>query len=293
MNILLENISHDEMKSTMREFYAYAKERMGLTRKPKVIFVKDQQNADDFLGKTGYYNPEKESIHLFITDRHPKDIIRSFSHELVHHMQKIKGLDRNLNLSATSDPAYASHDEGLRKMEKQAFTIGNMIFRDWCDMKKVERKNIMSEKMDSLENPDKDLNNDGTSDEGDIVIAKRRLAIAKKKGDEKLIKIYQDLIDELKGHEKEVEEGSIAAAAQQHAKSHTQNKYHPSNEDASYGSEERKGITTESKQREPEIVHPYPELFARKERLMKDEFNKHEDILYQELMRKIIKKEQK
>jgi hypothetical protein len=44
------------------------------------------------------------------------------------------------------DTAYASHDAGLREMERDAFEHGNMIFRDWCDSKKIERTKIMENK---------------------------------------------------------------------------------------------------------------------------------------------------
>jgi len=36
--------------------------------------------------------------------------------------------------------------------------------------------------------------------------------------------------------------------------------------------------------------HPYPELLKKQERLMQDAFNKREDIIYQELIRRFIKK---
>ena len=145
--LLLENISHEELKKYMKEFYTFAIERLDkIDRPPRIKFRKDKDNANDMFGKTGFYDPHKESITLFITDRHAKDILRSFAHELVHHEQKCRGADKDLDLSITAhDPAYASHDEGLREMEREAFDEGNMIFRDWCDMKKMERKNKMSE----------------------------------------------------------------------------------------------------------------------------------------------------
>ena len=55
---------------------------------PDVNFVEDDiKNADDFFGKTAYYNPNDKSITLYTLKRHPKDVLRSFAHEMVHHKQ--------------------------------------------------------------------------------------------------------------------------------------------------------------------------------------------------------------
>lgn len=148
MNLLLEQISEQELKFYLNELYNYCLDKLDkIDRPPKIFFDEDQANADDIFGKTGYYDPDKEEIHLFITDRHPKDILRSLAHEMVHHEQNCRGDTKKLNISLTAnDPAYASHDMGLREMEREAFERGNMIFRDWCDMKKLERTNIMENK---------------------------------------------------------------------------------------------------------------------------------------------------
>jgi hypothetical protein len=144
--LLLENISHDELKKNIKELYDYAIGFLKIDRAPKIIFKRDEKNAEDIFGKTGYYDPDSETIALYIINRHAKDILRSFAHELIHHEQKCIGESDNVDLSLTAtDPAYAMHDEGLREMERRAFEEGNMIFRDWCDTKKMEKKNTMSE----------------------------------------------------------------------------------------------------------------------------------------------------
>jgi hypothetical protein len=59
---------------------------------PKVKFIEDDvENARDFFGKTAYYNPNQHVIVLYTMDRHPKDIMRSFAHEMIHHMQNLEG----------------------------------------------------------------------------------------------------------------------------------------------------------------------------------------------------------
>lgn len=150
---LFENINHEDLKNYIKEFYNYAKEKLHLAYAPKLLLKRDVNNANDFFGKTGYYDPQNETICLFITDRHAKDIVRSFAHELIHHRQKLLGYDKNLNLNKTAtDPSYALHDKGLRSMEKEAFKLGNMVFRDWTDTKKIEKKQVINEEKTKKEN---------------------------------------------------------------------------------------------------------------------------------------------
>ena len=119
-----------DLKEALKEVYRVAKKKYKFENTPKLVLRKDQDNADDILGKTAYYNPTDMSIVLFITDRHPKDICRSFSHELVHHHQNERG---DLEMGDASSPTYAQDDKHMRKMEMEAYLKGNMLFRDWED----------------------------------------------------------------------------------------------------------------------------------------------------------------
>ena len=118
------------LKEALGEVYKVAKEQYNFENTPKLILRQDQNNANNILGKTAYYNPADMSIVLYITDRHPKDICRSFSHELVHHHQKERG---DLDRGDSSSPTYAQDDPHMRKMEMEAYLKGNMLFRDWED----------------------------------------------------------------------------------------------------------------------------------------------------------------
>ena len=82
---------NDVLKSLIRQFMPFAKEKMGFSRPPKLFLRQDQHNAANPLGKTGFYDPENEAITIYTTDRHPKDIMRSLAHELQHHTQKCNG----------------------------------------------------------------------------------------------------------------------------------------------------------------------------------------------------------
>jgi hypothetical protein len=145
--LLTEQISHDDLKTYLKAFYKYAKKALNIERDPRIFFRKDQENADNFIGKTGYYDPEKEEIHLFITDRHAKDVVRSFAHELIHHLQKLTGVTDNIDMSITGeDAAYSLHDDLLRAMEVHAFKDGNLTFRDWTDKMKIGLITVISER---------------------------------------------------------------------------------------------------------------------------------------------------
>ena len=95
---------------------------------PKVEFIDgDTENAKDFFGKTAYYDPATQTIVLYTEGRHPKDIVRSFSHEMVHHTQNLE--DRLEGIATTN----TMEDKNLDKIEQEANLVGTMTFRNWTD----------------------------------------------------------------------------------------------------------------------------------------------------------------
>jgi hypothetical protein len=95
---------------------------------PKIKFISnDNENANNILGKTAYYNPSEKSITLFTLNRHPKDILRSFSHEMIHHIQNLEGRLNNIQTTNTNE------DGDLPELEKEAYEKGNMMLRNWED----------------------------------------------------------------------------------------------------------------------------------------------------------------
>ena len=101
---------------------------MNIKPLPKVKFIEDDvENARNFFGKTAYYDRNQRVIVLYTMDRHPKDIMRSFAHEMIHHMQNC---ENRLNGISTQD----TNEEGdLPKIEREAYEKGNMTFRNWTD----------------------------------------------------------------------------------------------------------------------------------------------------------------
>ena len=115
---------------------------LNFDRLPSIIFAEDEDNAKDMFGRTAHYNPNTSEITVFVSGRHPKDIMRSVAHEVVHHAQNCRGeFDNAFNVG---EEGYAQSDNHLRNMEKEAYLLGNMLFRDWEDnLKKQRNSNTM------------------------------------------------------------------------------------------------------------------------------------------------------
>ena len=110
----------------------FAQEQMGFNRPPKLFLRQDAENAANPLGKTGFYDPHAESITLYISGRHPKDILRSLAHELMHHTQKCNGDFDNTESQGMGEEGYAQNNAHMRNMEIQAYQA-SIVFRDWED----------------------------------------------------------------------------------------------------------------------------------------------------------------
>ena len=120
-------------------------QKMKITPLPEVKTLKDESNAADFFGKTAYYDPNKQEVVLYVEGRHPKDIVRSFVHEMVHHMQNLEGRLGQIGTSNTNE------DDHLLEIEKEAYLTGNITFRKWEDSYKNKNKKVMAEgKYDSI-----------------------------------------------------------------------------------------------------------------------------------------------
>jgi len=107
-----------------------------------VIKNGDSENAKNFFGKTAYYDPNTQTIVLYTEGRHPKDIVRSFAHEMVHHTQNLEGRIGNIQTTDTTE------DEDLDAIEREAYLNGNMIFRNWTDSIDGDVSSSINEKKD-------------------------------------------------------------------------------------------------------------------------------------------------
>lgn len=130
----------DQLKPLLGKLALFSQERLGFKHPPKLFLRNDSQNSQQVLGKTAFYNPEEQSVTLFVHGRHPKDILRSFTHELVHHCQNERG-DLSPDKMTAQGPGYAQECPHMRKMEQEAYLEGSMCFRDWEDT--IEDKDLI------------------------------------------------------------------------------------------------------------------------------------------------------
>ena len=108
---------------------------------PEIKIKYDEQQANDFFGKTAYYDPNNKEVVLYVMGRHPKDVCRSFSHEMIHHIQNLEGRLGGISTSNTNE------DDYLQEIEKEAYLKGNITFRNWEDSIKNNdsKKKVMAE----------------------------------------------------------------------------------------------------------------------------------------------------
>ena len=167
---------HKNFDGILKSFMPYAKEKLGYDKPVDIQLISDPENAKDAFGKTAYYDPSLMKITVFVDKRHVKDILRSISHELVHHKQNCQG-----RLHEPAGEGYAQNDPHLREMEAEAYLEGNgFLVRDYEDklkesesMKKdaldeaIKRtvKKILSEISDLAEQEDP-LAGDGMEEDG-------------------------------------------------------------------------------------------------------------------------------
>ena len=120
--------------------------KMNITPLPEIKIRHNEDNSKNFFGRTAYYDPNVKEIVLFVDGRHNKDIVRSFSHEMVHHMQNLEGRLGNIQTTNTTE------DKNLLEIEAEAYMQGNITFRNWEDSIKNPKKQIKEGRYDILTN---------------------------------------------------------------------------------------------------------------------------------------------
>ena len=153
------NFDISEVEDLIQDLYSFSQDRFGF-KKPASLELKSDPKNTSPLGKTAHYDPSTMKVVIYVDGRHPKDIMRSFAHELVHHTQNEKGMfDNPMN---STEEGYAQKNPHLRKMEEEAYLEGNMCLRDWEDGYKSSNPNILNErriyKMSTKDWKNKELN---------------------------------------------------------------------------------------------------------------------------------------
>jgi hypothetical protein len=110
---------------------------------PSIELVGDDMgNAEKFLGKTAYYDPINKSITIYTYGRHPKDIVRSYAHEMIHHIQNLEGRLGDVSTTNTLE------DDHINDLEKEANLKGTMTFRNWTDSIEEDGQKTSNKNMD-------------------------------------------------------------------------------------------------------------------------------------------------
>lgn len=111
------------------------------------------EEQDGLFIKTGYYSPEESKIVVFTYKRALKDILRTVSHEFIHHMQNLQNPDKDWGTGGGLE-----EDSKLRSIEGEAFLLGNIIFREWTEkMKKTKELNESKKRKKQVKNDEGEL----------------------------------------------------------------------------------------------------------------------------------------
>jgi hypothetical protein len=117
-----------EFKELLVSLTMYMMDHINIDPLPDLVFIEDDtKNAKDMLGRTAYYNHNDKCITLYTYGRHPKDILRSYAHEMIHHKQNLEGrLKNQINTQNINE------DDYLKEIEEEAYRLGNgLLFRGW------------------------------------------------------------------------------------------------------------------------------------------------------------------
>ena len=144
MSCQLYNHSNTDLSSLgphVQGMYDYFDQKIGFNRPPTMFFDSDPSNQSKVLGKTAYYDPQSLEIHIFTDGRHPKDMLRSIAHELIHHQQNEEG---RLDVGGYHGEGYYLKNEKMKKLEQEAMLMGNALMREYEDTLKLKEKKEMS-----------------------------------------------------------------------------------------------------------------------------------------------------
>ena len=120
---------HFNYEPYIRSLAEFMSKRIKLRPFPKIKISNRNQGDDEVFIKTGWYDPSERLVMLFSRGRHPKDVLRSFAHEMIHHYQNLEG--------RLAEGSYEGqdiiNDDRLMNLEKEAYLKGNILFRSWTE----------------------------------------------------------------------------------------------------------------------------------------------------------------
>jgi len=97
---------------------------------PEIVITFEENEPIDPLIHTGCYDGEDRKITLCCANRHIKDILRTFCHELIHHNQNLLNPETFKNMNKSGK---LCDNRELSDMESDAYARGNVMFRKWTE----------------------------------------------------------------------------------------------------------------------------------------------------------------
>lgn len=97
---------------------------------PEISFDASPVSRFDVFAPTGNYNFTKDEITLRTDNRHAKDIMRTFCHELVHAWQYRRDPEGYMKFDKTGN---LKDNPELLEYEREAYEKGNILFRMWTE----------------------------------------------------------------------------------------------------------------------------------------------------------------
>ena len=79
-----------DLENHIQDMYSFFANKYSFDKHPSIHLDTDEQNKAEILGKTAYYDPQSCEVHVYTDNRHPKDMLRSVAHELIHHKQNLE-----------------------------------------------------------------------------------------------------------------------------------------------------------------------------------------------------------
>ena len=116
---------------------------------PEVVLDGSESDPSDLLIGTGHYDCRSSQIVLRISQRHLKDILRTYCHELVHHHQNLDNPDYFKRVWKGGDLV---ENLELQEIEAEAYLQGNLNFRKFTEWlkKRSKDKALLKESVEKI-----------------------------------------------------------------------------------------------------------------------------------------------
>jgi hypothetical protein len=126
-----------EKTTSIKDFILYCKKSLQITKLPKIQLITDHDWVVS-MRSFGQYIPHENKLIVYIGNRNLADILRTISHELVHHKQNEMG-----TLTATSGETGSS-------IENEANALSGMIMRNYGQTKETIYESSLSSIMNEV-----------------------------------------------------------------------------------------------------------------------------------------------